>query len=157
MPMIPPMAYVPCEAVDDSEMTVSVRQARDGHRRAGDRRRRGGGPARRRPDLYLRQDETTTHNLQFANGKPPGEAVVSTTAGIGAGIAADAAIGSVVPVAGTAVGAVGGAVVGWAASGAADAAWDRLSKSVTGPIDHGLTAGGEAVGHGVEKAWHSIF
>ncbi|MFD1050295.1 hypothetical protein ACFQ1S_34610 [Kibdelosporangium lantanae] len=28
---------------------------------------------------------------------------------------------------------------------------------VTGPIDHGLTAGGEAVGHGVEKAWHSIF
>jgi hypothetical protein len=93
----------------------------------------------------------------IANGKPPGKAVVSTAAGVGAGIAAGAAIGSVVPVAGTAVGAVGGAVVGWAASGAADAAWDRLPKSVTGPIDNGLTAGGKAVGHGIKKAWHSIF
>jgi hypothetical protein len=93
----------------------------------------------------------------IANGKPAGKAVVSTAAGIGAGIAAGAAIGSVVPVAGTAVGAVGGAIVGWAASGAADAAWDRLPKGVTDPIDKGLEATGKAIGGGAKKVWDSIF
>jgi uncharacterized protein YukE len=93
----------------------------------------------------------------IAHGKPPGKAVVSTAAGIGAGIAVGAAVGSVVPVAGTAVGAVVGAGAGLIASGAVDAAWDRLPKGVTGPIDNGLSAAGRTVGGGVKKAWNSIF
>ncbi|SFQ35413.1 hypothetical protein SAMN05421810_106252 [Amycolatopsis arida] len=99
----------------------------------------------------------TSAGYDIANGKPPGKAVVSTAAGIGAGVAAGAAVGSVVPVAGTAVGAVVGAGVGLVASGAVDAAWDRLPKGVTDPIDKGLTAAGKAVGGGAKKVWDSIF
>ena len=98
----------------------------------------------------------------IANGKPVGQAVVSSRVGFGVSVATGAVTGSAipVPVVGTAFGAVIGAGVGVFASGAVDSLWQNGIGDVGGAIADGAEAvgdTGEAVGGLAKDAWNAVF